>query len=779
MQMKRFYLLALASLMLATNVMGERRVRISEGWRFTQTDDSLAKTTTYDDSKWEKVTIPHDWSIMYQPSRQAAPGSEGGWYEGGIGWYRTIISPKALSKMSCQGASKYVLYFDGVYQKATVYVNGREAGRHHYGYTPFNIDITSFINVKKSNTIAVKVDNSEQKNCRWYSGSGIYRYVWLKTSPTVRLDSWQTCFSGRADKTLTVNAMVTNDANKACDAHLTLSVDGRKASADLKLASGEKKTITIKIDAPDARLWSPAHPNLYDACLTLTVNGRETDRINKKVGFRTLKWNAEDGLTLNGEPLLVNGACVHHDNGLLGAVATRSTEYRKVSLMKQAGFNLLRTSHNPPSETFLDACDELGMLVIDEAFDGWRTQKNAHDYHTVFDAQSVSDIQSMVRRDAHHPSVIAWSIGNEVIERKEIGIVTTARRLKRAINELDPELRPVTEALCAWDSDWEIYDPHAEVLDIAGYNYMLFKHADDHKRDPKRVIWQTESYPADAFNNWQTTRDYPYVVGDIVWTGLDYLGESGIGGWRYQSWPQGESWQNVQWPWHGAYCGDVDITGLRKPVSYYRDMLWNNKNQVYLAAYEPDGYVEPIKTTMWSTWPTWRSWNWAGWEQKDIDVVVYSRLPKVRLTLNGKAIDEKPTTERERMKAVFRLPYQPGTLVAEGIDENGNVISRDTMTTAGTPSGVRFREEPSPIADADMRYIVVEVIDKDGNLCPQSSDVISVSVNGEAKLLAFGNADLRCSDDIHDNTHAAWHGRALLVLSNKKATVRGHLLRKD
>lgn len=311
----------------------------------------------------------------------------------------------------------------------------------------------------------------------------------------------------------------------------------------MKIAPHGTATVVINLNVSNPKLWSVETPNLYKA--EVSIDGAKN--VERKFGFREIKYNAQDGFSLNGKNLIMNGACVHHDNGLIGAAAFDGAEYRKVKLMKDAGFNLLRTSHNPPSEAFLDACDELGMMVVDEAFDGWSTEKTEHDYHELFDRCAVSDIKSFVLRDRHHPSVVAWSISNEIIERKDIRCVYTARMLKKAILSVD-DSRPVTEGLCAWDRDWEIYDPHAEVLDIASYNYMIFKHKSDHERDPQRIIWQTESYPRDAWNNHNIVANNSYVIGDMVWTGLDYLGESGIGGWRYKAWPQGESWQNPQWP---------------------------------------------------------------------------------------------------------------------------------------------------------------------------------------------------------------------------------------
>ena len=447
----------------------------------------------------------------------------------------------------------------------------------------------------------MRVDNSEQKNCRWYSGSGIYRNVWLKRLPAVSVSAHNVVISTDISGVVTVEATVENNSTQSRTAKFSVvlsSTGGQPVSEEktLQIAAKSSEKIKMTLNVATPKLWSFDEPNIYYA--DVKIDG--ASQLVRHIGFRKVEYDAENGFRLNGKNVLINGACVHHDNGLLGAAAPDAAEFHKVKMMKDAGFNLLRTSHNPPSETFLLACDMYGMMVIDEAFDGWRTAKTDHDYAELFDSLAVEDVKSMVIRDRHHPCIVAWSIGNEVIERKDIRVIHTAKMLKNAILEED-RTRPVTEALCAWDSDWEIYDPHADVLDIVGYNYMIFKHKSDHERDPKRVIWQTESYPKDAFNNYEIVKNNPYVIGDIVWTGLDYLGESGIGGWRYKSWTQGESWQNPQFPWHGAYCGDVDITGHRKPISYYRDILWNGdkaKSQIHLSVREPNGYIDSIKTTM-------------------------------------------------------------------------------------------------------------------------------------------------------------------------------------
>jgi len=372
----------------------------------------------------------------------------------------------------------------------------------------------------------------------------------------------------------------------------------------------------------------------------------------------------------------------------------------------------------------------------------------------------------MVQRDRNHPSIICWSIGNEVIERKDIRVITTARNLKKAILEWD-DTRPVTEALCSWDSDWEIYDPHAEVLDVVGYNYMIHKHASDHQRNRQRVMWQTESYPRDAFKNWQLVQQYPYIVGDIVWTGLDYLGESGIGRNYYEGERPGEHYVDGGQPdWHGAYCGDVDITGWRKPISIYREMLWKEAydgefpSVLSIAVKEPDGYHGKIHQTAWSVWPTWYSWNWPGWEGKPIDVEVYTKAPEVKLFLNDKVIGTKAVSRDTEYKAVFTVPYEPGGLRAEA---SGLGV---LLCTAGEPSALRLTPDRRVItADGqDLSFITVEVVDNKGWLCPDAAIPCEAIVKGEGQFLAFASADLKDRESYTSPRVTTWKGRALLVV---------------
>ena len=732
------------------------------GWQFTH------HGTT------QTVDLPHDWDIFEGPnSGKGATGTGGGWFEAGKGEYR--------KQFKSPDAEIVKLHFEGVYQKAEVYVNGQKAGQHHYGYTPFTVDVTKYLKPTpapspgrgegargmNTNEVVVKVDNSEQPNCRWYSGSGIYRHVWLETMPELHIAEngvFVTTPEVSADKArVQVDVTVQNESDHDRNAMVAVGSGQLMVSVE----AHETKSVTSTFYVKNPLLWSPESPTLYEAKVELKENGTIIDRQTAKYGIRSFSFNAENGFVLNGKKVLINGACVHHDDGVLGARAFDDAEIRKVRQMKEAGFNLIRTSHNPTTRAFLDACDSIGMLVIDEAFDGWRTQKNPYDYSTVIDSCFREDIHAMVLRNRNHPCVISWSIGNEVIERKDIRVVYTARQMKQAIHELDTT-RPVTEALCAWDRDWEIYDPHAEVLDVVGYNYMIFKHASDHERDPKRVIWQTESYPRDAFRNWAVAHDFPYVVGDIVWTGLDYLGESGIGRNYYQGEREGESWiEGGQPEWHGAPCGDVDITGWRKPISHYREMLWRpTPSGLYLCVKEPNGYHGEIKTTMWSVWPTWESWTWPGWEGKPVEVEVYTKAPEVKLYLNDQLVGTKQVSRETEYKAVFTVNYEPGTLKAVASSPSSQSSLSSILSTASSPARLRLTPDRT-VMSADgqsLTFITIEVLDKRGTPVPEAAIDCEAVVKGQGQLLAFASADLKDTEPYTSPRVKTWKGRALLVV---------------
>lgn len=768
-------LLAICSMIHAQ----ERKTMIDNDWRFLQSEGTtLCSETNFDDSDWRSIDLPHDWSIEGAPKADEPAGNDAGYRPTGKGWYRKVLN---LSKKELQ--KQLSLYFEGVYMDAEVFVNGKSLGVHHYGYSSFIHNITPYVHAGK-NIIAVSVDNSKQKNSRWYSGSGIYRHVWLIATDDVHFKHWGTFITtpqvNKEQASVSVATEITNDGQTDKDVIVGIEVlDGKgteKGGAEktISIKKGETVKVEQTIDITGPMLWSPDSPSLYTAKLTISENKNVLDQTTETFGIRTIEYSAENGFVLNGKPLELNGGCLHHDNGILGAAAYDRAEVRKAQLMKEAGFNSVRTSHNHPSEAFLNACDSVGLLVIDEAFDGWRTEKTKYDYSIYIDKHWQEDIAALVLRDRNHPSIFCWSVGNEVIERKEIQVVTTARKFAKLCHQLDPT-RPVTSALCAWDSDWEIYDPLAEAFDIVGYNYMIHKHHGDHERDPKRVMFQSESYPRDAYRNWAYSNDYPYIIGDFVWTSVDYLGESGIGRWYYKGESEGEHYERNQFPWNAAYCGDIDLLGQRKPISYYRDILWNENRPLYLCVKEPDGYYGKIRETQWSVWPTFESWTWPGHEGKPIEVEIYSRSPKVRLYLNDKIVGELPTTREEKYKATFKIPYQQGVLRAEAIDEEGNIVAalnngRNELKTAGEPYAIRAYTDKTEIKHdgQDLAFITIEVIDEHGVVCPNATNEITFNIKGQGKLIAAGNADIKELDVTVDNKHKAWKGRALAVVKSSE-----------
>ena len=754
----------------------EREINFNENWKFHLGDIAGASARQFNDRSWRTINLPHDWSIEGRPEINNPSGNDGGYYPAGIGWYRKTFNFQQDDRLT-----ETIIYFEGVYMNATVFVNGHELGTHPYGFTSFFYDITPYLRTGE-NTMAIKVDNSQQKNCRWYTGSGIYRNVKLIRTPKMRFEPWGTSVSTitvSPQQTVQVETTVANRQNRPQQAvvqYCVLDDDNLLATKEehVTLEAGETRTLKTQITLNGAKLWSPETPRLYNLeCRLQSSDGLLSDQVSTHFGVRSIEYSAQKGLLLNGLPLKLNGGCLHHDNGPLGAAAYRDAEWRKARLMKEAGFNAVRCSHNPPSEAFLDACDHLGLLVIDESFDGWRSSKTPHDYSTLFDKWWTKDIESMVLRDRNHPSVFCWSIGNEIIERKTPEAVLTAYALAGYVHKLDPT-RPVTSALAAWDSDWEIYDPLAAAHDIVGYNYMMHKGPSDHERVPERVMMQTESYPRDAFANWNRLDRNAYIIGDFVWTAIDYLGESGIGRFYYKGESEGEHYQRNQFPWHGAYCGDIDLTGIRKPISYYREMLYNPDRKLYMAVKEPNGYYGEIKETQWSVWPTWECWNWPGHEGKNIDVEIYSRYPAVRLYLNDRLIAEKPTTRNEEFKAIFTIPYAPGTLKVVGV-ENGKETDARILETAGNPARIQLTADRTEItADGEsLVYVMAEITDRKGRLVPNADALIKFDVQGAGTLLATCSADLKDESAYTDSRRKTWKGRAMAVI--KAGKVKGKL----
>ncbi|MFB0494764.1 beta-galactosidase [Mucilaginibacter sp. OAE612] len=763
-------LLAYSVLSFAQSSVGSGRKQLFDyNWKFNLGDDSLARLRDFNDNAWRNLDLPHDWSIEGSISPKNPTGGAGGYFPTGIGWYRKTFKVAPEWK----GKSIFV-YFEGVYMNSEVFINGKSLGIRPYGFSSFRYDLSPYLDFNKENVIAVRVDNSQQVNSRWYSGSGIYRHVWLDVTNPLHLADWGVAITTPEVSSKQASVQVKATIKNETSFPQRIAVNTRLLSASFKdvgnnttkveLPAHSEKEITQIIKVSKPLLWTPETPYLYHAQIQVLKAKEKIDETKTALGIRSIKFTPDKGFQLNGKTVKISGGCVHHDNGCLGAAAFDRAEERKVELMKAAGFNAVRTSHNPPSEAFLEACDRLGLLVIDEAFDGWRVGKNKHDYSVYFDKWSKRDLETMVLRDRNHPSIFMWSIGNEVVERNKPEAVVIAKMLAGIVKGID-STRPVTSAIVKWGNDWESLDPLMAAHDVCGYNYQLQGAPADHKRVPSRVIFQTESYPRDAFANWKLVQNNNYIIGDFVWTAIDYLGESGIGRWYYSGDVPGEHWENDFFPWHGAYCGDIDLTGWRKPISHYRSMLYNDKEKLYMAVREPKPEPLEIKETWWSVWPTWESWTWPGFEGRKLDVDIYSKYPKVRLYFNDKLLEEKPTTVNQEFKATFSVPYTPGTLKAVGV-ENDKEIESTTLQTSGSAAKVRLiadRKQLLPNGQ-DLSYVSIEITDKDGVLQPNASDRLQFKIEGSGVIAGVDNANVKDTDPYIGNSRKAWHGRAMVVI---------------
>jgi len=749
----------------------ERKQLFDDDWKFFLGDTAVAKSNDFNDASWRDLDLPHDWSIEGRVHPKNPTGGAGGYFSAGIGWYRKTFKAPAGWK-----DKKIVIYFEGVYMNSEVFINGNSLGVYPYGYSSFAYDLSPYLRLGNENVIAVRVDNSRHVNSRWYSGSGIYRHVWMTVTNPVHVATWGVSITtldvSPRNAAVQIKTRIKNETQSSqsvvVEAQLQNAKSSRVGNSHLRveLTAGSEQEVTQVVHVSNPLLWTPETPNLYTAQVRVMIGDKIIDDTKNNFGIRSIEFSSVKGFLLNGKTIKINGGCVHHDNGCLGAAAFDRAEERKVELLKGAGFNAVRTSHNPPSESFLNACDKLGLLVMDEAFDCWKIGKNKNDYAGYFGEWWKRDLETMVLRDRNHPSIVMWSIGNEIVERGDPGAVETATMLANAVKRLD-NTRPVTSAVVAADKEWAKFDPLFAAHDIAGYNYHLGSAPADHERVPSRIIVHTESYPRDAFVNWKLVQNNQYVIGDFVWTAMDYLGESGIGRWYYSGDVPGEHWEHDFFPWHGAYCGDIDLIGWRKPISHYRNLLYNSTEKLYMAVREPNPEPLEIKETWWSVWPTWESWTWPGYENKNMQVEVYSKYPGVRLYLNDKLIGEKSTSLEQEFKATFTLPYSAGELKAAGV-EQGKEVESTILRTSRDAAKIKLTADRREILanGQDLSYITVDVTDSDGVLQPNAANRLLFTIEGPGKIAGVSNGDMKDVDSYSSDTRKAWRGRALVVIKS-------------
>lgn len=755
----------------------QRRINFDRDWKFQRGNPENAQAREFDDSRWRILDLPHDWSIEALPdqdgkdvigpfSRRSVGAWDTGYVVGGEAWYR-----KNLFLGKEDEGKRIRLYFEGVYNQAEVYVNGEKAAFNAYGYSSFKVDLTPFCRFGEPNAIAVKVVN-QGRNSRWYSGSGIYRHVWLEKTPAVHLDEWDVFVDASRVKNgkaqVQFQAVVRNPSSMKGSGSLTLRIvspEGETAHSEtmrFESASGEEAKLETSFEIADPQLWSQKTPNMYEAVVSLEFGGLK-DRLVVPFGIRTLEFSAEKGFLLNGEPTLLKGGCLHHDNGLLGSAAIERAEERKLELLKANGFNAVRCSHNPPTNHFLDLCDRMGILVVDESFDMWRKPKlSGDDYHRWFDEWSEHDLSTMVRRDRNHPSVIMWSVGNEIPECGEDDGIATMERLTKIVKSLD-STRPTTAAVHMWCARWNDNMERAmRHLDVGGYNYPDDHCVKDHEAFPNRVMFLSETFPKTIWRTWDLTEKKPYVIGDFVWTAFDYLGEVGLAHNLYLA-PGEKGRHLMEWPWYNAWCGDLDFCGDKKPQSYFRDVLWGLR-EISLAAQPPipEGKTEDV--SLWG-WPEeLLSWNWTGLEGKTMKVNVYSRSKKARLYLNGRLIGEKDV-DPLKLVATFDVPYEPGSLKAVCV-ENGEEGASAELRTTGKPVRIRLTADRNEIKASkdDLSYVKIELLDRDGNLVQDQDAALSIVCDGAGRVAAAGNGAFQDMASFRSLAPKTFRGRAIAIL---------------
>lgn len=808
-------LLLLALAFLALPVSARERKCVDEGWRFILADSPEMSANSYDDSAWRLLDLPHDWAIEGDFSASNPSGAGGGALPGGIGWYRKQLQLKP------KAGERYFIDFDGVYMNSTVYVNGHELGKRPYGYSSFRYELTPWLRPDGNNIIAVKVDNSDQPNSRWYSGCGIYRHVWVESAAAVSVGHWGTyivpVLKGNGTAQFKVVANIENTTGKTVKAivrNTLLDAEGRRVTSSqsaMNLAAKGDNTQTLSLRNP--RLWSVEHPYIYTMRTEVVVNGSVVDTYDTTTGVRTFKFDSKKGFSLNGKSMKINGVCQHHDLGCLGAALSEDALHRQLTMLRDMGCNAVRCSHNPPSPELLNMCDTMGFIVMDESFDMWRKKKTQNDYARFFDEWHERDLTDLVVRDRNHPSILMWSIGNEVLEQwnqadadtltleqanrilnfghdmteqaKESGMNINSlltKRLADIVRSLDPT-RPITAGCNEPEPSNNLF--RSKALDIIGFNYHRQWIKDVPKNFPDMPFLMTESVsafqtrghytmPSDSVtaaplswdkeytdpsfrcsaydnfhalwgsnheNTWDIVKHTPYCCGQFIWTGWDYIGEPT---------PYG-------FPARSSYFGIIDLAGFPKDSYYMYQSEWTDKPVLHLFPH----------------------WNWL--EGQDIDMwCYYNDYDDVELFVNGKSQGVQRKKDSHQFHVAWRVKYEPGEVKVVA-HRGGKAVAEQTIRTAGAPDHIRLTADRSAMtADGkSLAFVTVEVLDKDGNLCPHADDQIFFDVSGNGAIAGVDNGLQTSMERFKDNKRKAFNGKCLVVLRAGKTPGKLHIKAKS
>jgi beta-galactosidase len=776
--------LTLILLLISLRLFAQRQtILFNDGWRFYKGDVTNGYTATLNDANWRTVDLPHDWSIEGPFDEQWASAT--GYLPAGVGWYR-----KSFSILPNLRSKNIFLYFDGVYKNSEVWINGHYLGKRPNGFIPFQYEVTPYLNTSGKNIVAVKVDHSQFADSRWYTGSGIYRNVYLIATEPVHVDLWGVRFTTPQVTGQTATANITVSLINQSPVTKPVLVKSQLIDAKGKAVASAQQQLTVnahgkadasmsfKVNNPSS--WSIEHPALYKLAVTLSTDGKQTDNVSEDVGFRSFKFDRDKGFFLNGKNMKLKGVCIHDDAGALGVAVPEEVWARRLKTLKEAGCNSLRLSHNPHADYVYDLADKMGFVVMDEAFDEWEVGKNKwikgwnvgkpgnDGYHSDFKEWANRDVADMVLRNRNHPSIIMWSIGNEIDypndpythevlntgrnpqiygrgympDKPSASILAEiAKQLVGVVKQYDTT-RPVTAALAGVVMSNEVGYP--EVLDVVGYNYQEYRYPEDHKKYPNRVIYGSEN--GMTLSAWKAVEDNKYISGQYLWTGVDYLGEARA------------------WPARSSGAGLIDLAGYPKPQYYFRQSLWSDKPMVY------------IGTTLLGNSANNRRSIAASWNYKDGDsvrVTCFTSCNVAELMLNGKSLGQKQLVDVPEKVITWDVVYHPGQLLVKGF-KNGQEATHYTLKTSGDAYAIKTVADRSSFEanKKQLAHIEIEIVDKVGVPVYNANSEITVHVDGAAKLLGLESGSLVSHEDYKSNKRKALNGKLLAYIqSQQKAGV--------
>lgn len=783
--------------------------KFNDSWKFWLDKDSFALVWDIPESARE-IHLPHDAMIENPPHEDSPNKGNTGYRDGGNYHYVKIMNAPEEYK-----DKTVMLKFEGIYMNALIYVNGQLAGKSPFGYSNVYVPLHPYFKYGQENEIRVIVRNGAMTNSRWYAGSGIYRDVYLLVSELTHIveEGVQITTEYIEDDYAVVN-IATELKNRACSTEelvlTTKILDGNnsvvaKDSVPLALFEQEDRKISRRMVIDQRKLWSAKNPNLYQCISRLCKDNETIDESVTTFGIRTLHIDPKKGLRVNGEEVKLRGACIHHDSGLLGVATYEDAQYRQISILKEAGFNAVRMSHHPMAPAMLRACDEIGMYVMDESFDVWDRCKSDYDYGLYFQEWWEKDVTSMVRKNYNHPSVILYSIGNEIPEIATHYGAKLSHKISEKIKSLDPtrytlasingvfasgdaidkivadvvsELSKegkiegnVNNFMTLMDGHLDEIITHPEITkrldlacattDIAGYNYMTGRYEMDGRDYPNKVIVGSETYPPEIARNWGIIEKSSHVIGDFTWTGWDYIGEAGVGVPAYSF---GEGGFGAKFPCQLAYVGDIDITGYRRPASYFREVVFALRKDPYITVQNPYKYGEELQKTPWIISDSLSSWTYDDREDKPVVVEVYSPGDEVELILNGESLGRKAAGKENGFITYFDTYYKAGTLVAIAYEKN-KTIGKMELTTAKEEREIKI--SPENRRSNELIYLPIEIQDVDGVLATNDIHQLEIKIEGAAELAGFGTGNPKAKYNYTQSITETFHGRALAILKKK------------